>query len=63
MMPTFSSSARRRDDRALVVELLLEDDDLALDLVARRLHDVEPFVEDQLLAGLDRLHLDRAGAG
>ena len=29
------------DDRALLVELLLEDDDVALDLVARRLDDVE----------------------
>ena len=47
MMPTFSSSARSGDDGALVVELLLEDDDLALDLVAGRLDDVEALVEDR----------------
>ena len=48
----------QRDDRALGVELLLEDDDVALDLVAGRLDDVQALVEDQLLAGLERLDLD-----
>src|SRR5437667_9968190 len=47
------------DEGALGVELLLEDDDLALDLVAGGLDDVEAFVQHQLLAGLDRLRLDR----
>ena len=42
-----------RDHGALVVEQLLEDDHLALDLVARRLDDVQPLVQDQLLPGLD----------
>ena len=40
----------QRDERALVVELLLEDDDLALDLVAGRLDDVQALVQDELLA-------------
>src|SRR5438552_7052653 len=48
-----------RDEGALGVELLLEDDDLALDLVAGGLDDVEAFVEDELLAGLEHLGLDR----
>src|SRR5438309_8605403 len=48
-----------RDEGALGVELFLEDDDLALDLVAGGLDDVEAFVEDELLAGLERLGLDR----
>src|SRR5881397_1555197 len=48
-----------RDDGALGIELLLEDDDLTLDLVAGRLDDVEPLVQDQLLPGLERLGLDR----
>src|SRR5437899_2623464 len=47
------------DEGALGVELLLEDDDLALDLVAGRLDDVEAFVEDELLTGLEHLGLDR----
>ena len=45
--------------RAGLVEDLLEDDDLALDLVAGRLDDVEPLVEHELLAGLDVLDLER----
>ena len=53
----------QRDDGALGVELLLEDDDLALDLVAGGLDDVEALVEDQLLAGLERLGLDARGGG
>src|SRR5439155_143770 len=48
-----------RDEGALGVALLLEDDVLALDLVAGGLDDVEAFVEDELLAGLERLGLDR----
>src|SRR3990170_1537046 len=48
----------QRDDRALLVELLLQDHDVALDLVARRLDDVQPLVQDQLLAGPERLGLD-----
>ena len=47
------------DHRALGIELFLEDDHLALDLVARGLDDVEALVEDQLLTGLERLDLDR----
>ena len=53
MMPTLSSSARRVTTARCVVEDLLEDDDLALDLVAGGLDDVEALVEDELLAGLD----------
>jgi len=45
------------DEGALVVELLLEDDDLALDLVAGGLDDVEALVEDELLAGLEGVAL------
>src|SRR5437867_7148539 len=41
------------DEGALGVELFLEDDDLALDLVAGGLDDVEAFVEDELLSGLE----------
>src|SRR5258705_1783849 len=48
-----------RDEGALGVELLFEDDDLALDLVAGGLDDVEAFVEDELLAGLEHLGLER----
>ena len=59
MMPTLSSSARRVTMARAVVEDLLEDHDLALDLVARGLHHVQPLVQDQLLAGLDVLRLDR----
>src|SRR6266478_6104613 len=47
------------DEGALGVELLLEDDDLALDLVAGGLDDVEALVEDELLAGLQVFGLDR----
>ena len=47
------------DERALVVEALLEDHDLALDLVAGRLDDVQAFVEHDLLAGPQRLRLER----
>jgi hypothetical protein len=47
------------DERALGVELLLEDDDLTLDLVAGGLDDVEAFVQDELLTGLEVLGLDR----
>ena len=50
MMPTLSSSARSVTIARSLVELLLEDDDVALDLVAGRLDDVEALVEDQLLA-------------
>jgi len=46
------------DEGALGVELLLEDDDLALDLVAGGLDDVEALVEDELLAGLEGINLD-----
>jgi hypothetical protein len=46
------------DDGALKVELLLENDDVALHLVASRLDDVEALVEDQLLARLERVSLD-----
>src|SRR5262249_37006600 len=47
------------DQCALGVELLLEDDDLALDLVAGGLDDVEAFVENELLTGLEHLGLER----
>src|SRR5262249_46218941 len=47
------------DQRALGVELLLEDDDLALDLVAGSLDDVEALVEDELLPRLEHLGLER----
>src|SRR2546428_10383472 len=47
------------DEGALGVELLFEDDDLALDLVAGGLDDVEALVEDELLAGLEGVRLDR----
>src|SRR6266446_1469170 len=47
------------DEGALGVELLLEDDDLGLDLVAGGLDDVEALVEDELLAGLQVFGLDR----
>src|SRR5439155_513304 len=47
------------DDGTLGIELFLEHDDLALDLVAGGLDDVEPLVQDQLLPGLERLGLDR----
>src|SRR5262245_59702732 len=46
------------DDGAVILEEFLEDDDLALDLVAGGLDDVEPLVEDQFLAGLDVGGLD-----
>ncbi len=46
------------DEGALGVELLLEDDDLALDLVAGGLDDVEALVEDELLTGLEHLGLE-----
>src|SRR5206468_8342062 len=46
------------DEGALVVELLLEDDDLALDLVAGGLDDVKALVEDQLLTGLEGVGLE-----
>src|SRR5258705_5338798 len=46
------------DEGALVVELLLENDDLALDLVAGGLDDVEALVEDELLAGLEGVGLE-----
>src|SRR5262245_44173793 len=49
----------KRNERAFGVELLLEDDDLALDLVAGGLDDVEALVEDELLAGLEHLGLER----
>src|SRR5713226_1672864 len=48
----------QRDDGALGVELLLEDVDLALDLVAGGLDDVEALVEDELLAGLEGVGLE-----
>jgi len=48
-----------RDQSALGVELFLEDDDFALDLVAGGLDDVEALVEDQLLTRLEGLGLDR----
>src|SRR5207249_6121276 len=47
-----------RDEGALGVELLLEDDDLALDLVAGGLDDVEALVEDELLPGLEHVGLE-----
>src|SRR3989454_6834505 len=47
------------DDRTLLVELLLEDHDVTLDLVAGGLDDVQSLVEDQLLTGLERLRFDR----
>src|SRR5437773_820846 len=47
------------DDRTLLVELLFEDHDVTLDLVAGGLDDVQSLVEDQLLTGLERLGLDR----
>ncbi len=43
---------------ALGVELLLEDDHLALDLVPGRLHHVQPLVQDQLLPRLEPLRLE-----
>src|SRR5437879_807288 len=46
------------DEGALVVELLLEDDDLPLDLVAGGLDDVEALVGDELLAGLEGVGLE-----
>ena len=48
-----------RDEGALGVELFFEDDDLTLDLVAGGLDDVEAFVEDELLTGLEHLGLER----
>src|SRR5499426_746445 len=47
------------DQGTLGVELLLEDDDFALDLVAGGLDDVEAFVQDELLTGLEHLGLER----
>ena len=47
-----------RDDGAALLEHLLENDDVALNFVARRLHHVEPFVQYQFLAGLERVGLD-----
>src|SRR5438093_13426935 len=47
------------DEGALGVELFLEDDDLALNLVAGGLDDVEALDEDVLLAGLEGLRFDR----
>src|SRR4030095_3873418 len=46
------------DEGALGIELLLEDDDLALDLIGSGLDDVEALVEDELLAGLEGVGLD-----
>ena len=40
------------DDGAVVVEQFLEDDDLALDLVAGGLDDVEALVQDESWPGL-----------
>src|SRR2546430_16110811 len=57
-LPIFLVGAER-DDGTLGIELFLEHDDLALDLVAGGLDDVEPLVQDQLLPGLERLGLDR----
>src|ERR1043166_2295583 len=48
----------KRHEGPLRVELLLEDDDLALDLVAGGLDHVQALVQDQLLAGLEGLGLD-----
>src|SRR2546430_8500312 len=47
-LPIFLVGAER-DDGTLGIELFLEHDDLALDLVAGGLDDVEPLVQDQLL--------------
>ncbi len=58
-MPTLSSSARRVTIARAVVQHFLEDDHLALDLVAGGLHDVQPLVQDQLLAGLEVVRLER----
>src|SRR5262249_910384 len=56
--PDFFLVGAQGDEGALGVELLFEDDDLALDLVAGGLDDVEAFVEDELLAGLEGVGLD-----
>src|SRR5205809_741188 len=47
------------DDGTLGIELFLEHDDLALDLVGGLLVEIEPLVQDQILPGLERLGLDR----
>jgi hypothetical protein len=47
------------DERALVVELLLEDHDFTLDLVARGLDHVHAFVQDHFLPGAQRLRFER----
>src|SRR5438552_8453795 len=52
MTPTFLVGAQR-DQCALWIELLLEDDDVALHLVPGSLHDVEAVVQDELLPGPD----------
>ena len=48
-----------RDDRAVTVELLLEDHDFALDFEARDVDDVQAFVQDQLLTRPERRDDDR----
>jgi hypothetical protein len=47
------------DHGALVVDELLEDHDVALDLVPGGVHDVQAFVEHQLLTSSDVGDLDR----
>ncbi len=49
----------QRHHRPLRVQLLLEDHHVALDLVAGGLDDVEALVEDELLAGLEGVDLER----
>src|SRR5262249_9038114 len=49
----------QRDDHALVVELLFEDHDLALDIEAGDVDDVQAFVQDQLLTRPQRRDDDR----
>ncbi len=48
-----------RHHRALEIEHFLQDDDLALYLVIGGVHDVQALVEDELLARLQRLDVDR----
>src|SRR5215472_3234197 len=47
------------DDGAALLQHLLEDDHITLDLIACRLDDIQAFIEDQLLARLEGLCLDR----